>query len=148
METFPIGRDLLIEAANSAADTGRGVVWMDKMVTLVITDGKLTVEPFKLSDVGDDEAQYDFLHDVLLNECPVKEFTDWTHMEKAGKGRYREGTGYGWRFLTSVLTKYGVADDAAADKLLECMIADGKVKNLGVFQNSCAGGNFSMYAAV
>jgi hypothetical protein len=144
---FPIGRKLLIQAIEEAADTGRGPVYADEMVTLTYEGGKLSIQPFKLADIGNEDAQYRFLHSVLLEEHRPKPFTDWRHLEVRGKGRYRQGTGMGWQALRGTLERHGVTASEATD-VLNRMLDDGLVIRLGEFENACAGGNFMMYGAV
>jgi hypothetical protein len=140
-----MGRKLLIEAIEEAAASPKGVCYADEMVTLVsYDDGTITIRKFKLEDIGDDHGQMTFLHEVLLDECPVKQFTDWAHLEARGKNRYPNGTGYGRGLIEGVLSKHGCTDPSA---VFETMLADGRIIDLGYF-NASVGGSFQMYAAV
>lgn len=144
---FPIGRDLLIQAIKEATTTNkRGPVYADAMVTLTYEGGKLSIQPFKLADMGDEDAQYRFLHSVLLEDHQPKPFSDWRHLEVRGRGRYRQGTGWGWEALRGALTLHGATRDEA-EAALNRMLEDGLVIQLGMFQN-CCGPDFMMYGAV
>jgi len=139
----PYGRKLLIDAIKGAAASPKGPCYDDEMVTLVSNeDGSLTFRKFVLSDMGDDEAQRKFLHEVLLDECPVKPFKDWSH---AKVNRHPDGTGYGRQYLIGVLSRYGCYDP---DATFDAMLDDGRIKSLGIFNSSVGGGPFEMYAAV
>lgn len=135
---MPVGKRITVDSIEAAG-------YNADMVTFEVTDeGRLHVRPFKLDDIGDDEAQYRWLYEeVLLNECAVKPFTDWDHLERAGKCRYPNGTGYGWQYLSSVLAKNGVIDPLP---ILQRMLAEGLVIELGYF-NASVGSGFTMYAA-
>jgi hypothetical protein len=117
------------------------------MVTLTYEGGRLSIQPFKLADMGDEDAQYGFLHSVLLEEHRPKPFTDWRHLEVRGRGRYRQGIGWGWQALRGTLERHGATQDEA-EVALNRMLDDGLVIQLGEFENACAGGNFMMYGAV
>jgi hypothetical protein len=144
---YPMGRKLLHAAIDDAATGPSGPCHADEMVTLVANDdGTLTVRKFKLADISDsDWAQLKFLHEVLLDECPVKPFKDWAHLEARGKSRYPNGTGYGRQLVEGVLKRHGVeAPRAYFDILLE----EGYIKSLGMFDAAVGGGPFEMFAAI
>jgi hypothetical protein len=146
MTIHPFGRKMLCSAIEGAVASPKGPCYADEMVTLVSNDdGSMTFRKFVLADMGDYDAQIEFLHDVLLDECPVKPFRDWEHLEVRGKGRYRQGTGYGRRFLIGVLEKYGCL---TPDETFDVLFTSGRVKSLGEFNASVGGGPFEMFAAV
>jgi len=149
MQTIPVSRLLLQQQIDAVTIDERGRSYQSDMLTVLVgNDGGLVLRPFKLADIGTPDEQYEWLYrEVMLEEHAPEPFTDWQHLEVRGKGRYRKGTGKGWSYLRSTLEKYGVPE-SESDAMLSRMLNDGKIIELGEFQNSCAGGNFMMYGAV
>lgn len=141
-----IGHGILTDAIEAAVLTAQGPCWKRKMVTVKVNeDDTIEFIPFDFDrDIPEDE-RIKWLHDMLLDECPVRPFSPFAHQRE---NPYPHGLGKGRPALISTIERWANVPSEQATMLFEWLVEEGKVVSLGIFHAKVGGGPFEMWAAV